>query len=55
MTRILSGVDDITINGCNKNKSPKKDELELVSLKVNVRGVEAVAVSRPPNSSAVQR
>lgn len=32
MTRILSGVDDITINGCNKNKSPKKEELELVSL-----------------------
>lgn len=31
MTRILSGVDDITINGCNKNKSPKKEELELVS------------------------
>uniref|UniRef100_H3BYY7 Cell division cycle 14B n=1 Tax=Tetraodon nigroviridis TaxID=99883 RepID=H3BYY7_TETNG len=29
MTRILSGVDDITINGCNKNKSPKKEELEL--------------------------
>lgn len=32
MTRILSGVDDITINGCNKNKSPKKEELEPVSL-----------------------
>lgn len=32
MTRILSGVDDISINGCNKNKSPKKEELELVSL-----------------------
>lgn len=32
MTRILSGVDDITINGCNKNKSPKKEDLELVSL-----------------------
>lgn len=32
MTRILSGVDDITINGCNKNKLPKKEELELVGL-----------------------
>lgn len=32
MTRILSGVDDITINGCNKNKSPMKEEQELVSL-----------------------
>ncbi|XP_011613912.1 dual specificity protein phosphatase CDC14B isoform X5 [Takifugu rubripes] len=28
MTRILSGVDDITINGCNKNKSPMKEEQE---------------------------
>lgn len=32
MTRILSGVDDITINGCNKNKSPMKEEQEQVSL-----------------------
>lgn len=32
MTRILSGVDDITINGCNKNKSPMKEEQEHVSL-----------------------
>lgn len=31
MTRILSGVDDITINGCNKNKPPMKEEQELVS------------------------
>lgn len=28
VTRILSGVDDITINGSNKNKSPKKNEME---------------------------
>lgn len=32
MTRILSGVDDITINGCNKNKSSMKEEQEQVSL-----------------------
>lgn len=32
MTRILSGVDEITINGCNKNKSPMKEEQEQVSL-----------------------
>lgn len=31
VTRILSGVDDITINGSNKNKSPKKNEMEQVS------------------------
>lgn len=32
VTRILSGVDDITINGNNKNKASKKEEIELVSL-----------------------
>ena len=30
VTRILSGVDDITINGNNKNNTPK-EEAELVS------------------------
>ncbi|KAM3867452.1 dual specificity protein phosphatase CDC14B [Diretmus argenteus] len=29
VTRILSGVDDITINGSNKNRMPKKEEVEL--------------------------
>ncbi|KAM4617101.1 dual specificity protein phosphatase CDC14B isoform 3-T3 [Polymixia lowei] len=29
VTRILSGVDDITINGSNKNRTPKKEEVEL--------------------------
>uniref|UniRef100_A0A8C4H9S9 protein-tyrosine-phosphatase n=1 Tax=Dicentrarchus labrax TaxID=13489 RepID=A0A8C4H9S9_DICLA len=29
VTRILSGVDDITINGSNKNRSSKKEEMEL--------------------------
>ncbi|XP_018530449.1 dual specificity protein phosphatase CDC14B isoform X1 [Lates calcarifer] len=29
VTRILSGVDDITINGSNKNRTPKKEEMEL--------------------------
>ncbi|XP_054895126.1 dual specificity protein phosphatase CDC14B isoform X3 [Poeciliopsis prolifica] len=29
VTRILSGVDDITINGSNKNKASKKEEIEL--------------------------
>uniref|UniRef100_A0A3Q3VZ04 protein-tyrosine-phosphatase n=1 Tax=Mola mola TaxID=94237 RepID=A0A3Q3VZ04_MOLML len=29
VTRILSGVDDITINGSNKNRTAKKDETEL--------------------------
>ncbi|XP_061674391.1 dual specificity protein phosphatase CDC14B isoform X2 [Syngnathoides biaculeatus] len=29
VTRILSGVDDITINGSNKNKASKKGETEL--------------------------
>ncbi|XP_017267894.1 dual specificity protein phosphatase CDC14B isoform X3 [Kryptolebias marmoratus] len=29
VTRILSGVDDITINGNNKNKASKKEEIEL--------------------------
>lgn len=31
VTRILSGVDDISINGSNKNRAPKKEEMELVS------------------------
>ncbi|XP_072243811.1 dual specificity protein phosphatase CDC14B isoform X5 [Leuresthes tenuis] len=29
VTRILSGVDDITINGSNKNRACKKEEIEL--------------------------
>lgn len=29
VTRILSGVDDITINGSNKNRASKKEEIEL--------------------------
>lgn len=33
VTRILSGVDDITINGSNKNRGSKKEEMEMVSLK----------------------
>lgn len=31
VTKILSGVDDITINRSNKNRTSKKDEMELVS------------------------
>lgn len=31
VTRILSGVDDITINGSNKNRAAKTEEMELVS------------------------
>lgn len=31
VTKILSGVDDITINGSNKNRTSKKEEMELVS------------------------
>lgn len=31
VTRILSGVDDISINGSNKNRAPKKEEMEPVS------------------------
>lgn len=31
VTRILSGVDDITINGSNKNRTSKKEEMDLVS------------------------
>ncbi|KAF7200522.1 dual specificity protein phosphatase CDC14B isoform X1 [Nothobranchius furzeri] len=31
VARILSGVDDITINGNNKNKTSKKEEIELYS------------------------
>ena len=32
VTRILSGVDDITINGSNKKRTPKKEQkMELVS------------------------
>ncbi|XP_049619566.1 dual specificity protein phosphatase CDC14B isoform X2 [Syngnathus scovelli] len=31
VTRILSGVDDITINGSNKNRPSKKGEMELYS------------------------
>lgn len=34
VTRILSGVDDITINGSNKNRAAKKEEMELVSFEV---------------------
>lgn len=34
VTRILSGVDDITINGSNKNRGSKKEEMEMVSLKL---------------------
>lgn len=30
VTRILSGVDDITINGSNNSKMSKKEEAELV-------------------------
>uniref|UniRef100_A0A3Q3G189 Dual specificity protein phosphatase CDC14A-like n=1 Tax=Labrus bergylta TaxID=56723 RepID=A0A3Q3G189_9LABR len=29
VTRILSGVDDITINGSNKNRASKKEDMEL--------------------------
>ncbi|MEQ2171424.1 hypothetical protein GOODEAATRI_010531 [Goodea atripinnis] len=29
VTRILSGVDDITINGSNKNRPSKKEEIDL--------------------------
>ncbi|XP_062273092.1 dual specificity protein phosphatase CDC14B isoform X7 [Scomber scombrus] len=29
VTRILSGVDDITINGSNKNRASKKEEMEM--------------------------
>ncbi|XP_039658594.1 dual specificity protein phosphatase CDC14B isoform X2 [Perca fluviatilis] len=29
VTRILSGVDDITINGSNKNRASKKEEMDL--------------------------
>ncbi|XP_062237683.1 dual specificity protein phosphatase CDC14B isoform X2 [Platichthys flesus] len=29
VTRILSGVDDITINGSNKNRATKKEEMDL--------------------------
>ncbi|XP_039476681.1 dual specificity protein phosphatase CDC14B isoform X3 [Oreochromis aureus] len=29
VTRILSGVDDITINGSNKNRGSKKEEMEM--------------------------
>lgn len=36
VTRILSGVDDITINGSNKNRGPKKEDVELVSLKITL-------------------
>lgn len=34
VTRILSGVDDITINGSNKNRLCKKEEMELVSIEI---------------------
>lgn len=34
VTRILSGVDDITINGSNKNRPSKKEEMELVSFEM---------------------
>lgn len=36
VTRILSGVDDITINGSNKNRAPKKEEMELVSFEMTL-------------------
>lgn len=36
VTRILSGVDDITINGSNKNRASKKEEMELVSFEVTL-------------------
>lgn len=31
VTRILSGVDDISINGSNKNRALKKEDVDLVS------------------------
>lgn len=34
VTRILSGVDDISINGSNKNRALKKEDMDLVSLDV---------------------
>lgn len=36
VTRILSGVDDISINGSNKNRASKKDEMDLVSYEMTL-------------------
>lgn len=36
VTRILSGVDDISINGSNKNRALKKEDMDLVSLDVTL-------------------
>lgn len=33
VTRILSGVDEITINGSNNNRTARKEEVESVSQK----------------------
>lgn len=40
VTRILSGVDDITINGSNKNRAAKKEEMELVSFEMVLSDTE---------------
>lgn len=45
VTRILSGVDDITINGSNKNRTSNKDEMELVSFEMQLSGTEFAACS----------
>uniref|UniRef100_A0A8C7H0J9 protein-tyrosine-phosphatase n=1 Tax=Oncorhynchus kisutch TaxID=8019 RepID=A0A8C7H0J9_ONCKI len=39
VTRILSGVDDITINGSNKNKMSKKEEAELYNDDEEMNGI----------------
>ncbi|XP_042176677.1 dual specificity protein phosphatase CDC14B isoform X7 [Oncorhynchus tshawytscha] len=39
VTRILSGVDDITINGSNKNKMSKKEEAELYNDEGEMNGI----------------
>nr|XP_061804536.1 dual specificity protein phosphatase CDC14C-like [Nerophis lumbriciformis] len=57
VTRILSGVDDITINGSNKNRAPKK-EMELYSDDEDRNGLtqgdklRALKSKRQPRSSS---
>lgn len=48
VTRILSGVDDISINGSNKNRALKKEDMDLVSLDVTLSLVLLLVLTQTP-------
>lgn len=48
VTRILSGVDDISINGSNKNRALKKEDMDLVSLDVTLSLMLLLVLTQTP-------